>query len=62
MRRKVMKFHIKRAKNRQWYVVLVAANGRVLFTSETYKRFAGCRNLMKAMGSTPISSEILVHR
>lgn len=34
--------HIKRSKNKQFYFTVMAKNGRVLCTSETYKRKHGC--------------------
>jgi uncharacterized protein YegP (UPF0339 family) len=31
----------------QWYCVIVSVNGQVLFTSETYKRKASIKKMMK---------------
>ena len=33
-----MKFHILQSEDKQWYCIIKARNGQVLFTSETYKR------------------------
>lgn len=41
---KIGPFRLKRAGNGEWYWTLVAVNGRVLATSETYKRRAGAFN------------------
>ena len=41
---KIGPFRLKRARNGEWYWTLVAANNRVLATSETYKRRAGAVN------------------
>lgn len=38
---KIGPFRLKRAGNGEWYWTLVAPNGRVLATSETYKRRGG---------------------
>jgi uncharacterized protein YegP (UPF0339 family) len=46
-----MRFEIRRSTNRQYYCRIVASNGQVLFTSETYfnKRDAvNAANLVKA--------------
>lgn len=40
-----MKFHIKRSSDKQYYALIIARNGKILFTSETYKRK---RNAIKA--------------
>lgn len=42
-------FRLKKAKNGELYFVLTAANGRVLVTSETYKREAGALNGIEAV-------------
>jgi uncharacterized protein YegP (UPF0339 family) len=39
---------IKRSKNKQFYFTVNAKNGRVLLTSETYKRKAGVFNAIRA--------------
>lgn len=39
---------IKQASNGQWYWVLVAANGKVLATSETYTTLAACKKGINA--------------
>ena len=41
---KIGPFRLKRARNGEWYWALVAKNGRVLATSETYKKRAGALN------------------
>jgi uncharacterized protein YegP (UPF0339 family) len=33
-----MKFKILQSEDKQWYCIIQARNGQVLFTSETYKR------------------------
>lgn len=37
-------FEIKRAKNKQFYFNLKAANGEIILTSETYKSRTGAKN------------------
>jgi len=44
--------HIKRAKNRQFYFIVKAKNGRTLVTSEQYKRKESCINGMRALLET----------
>lgn len=39
---------IKRSKDKQFYFTVNAKNGRVLLTSETYKRKAGVFNAIRA--------------
>jgi len=39
---------IKRSKNKQFFFTVNAKNGRVLLTSETYKRKAGVFNAISA--------------
>ena len=41
---KIGPFRLKRAGNGEWYWTLIAANGRVLATSETYKMRGGAVN------------------
>jgi len=41
------KFEVLKAKNKQWYFVLKAENGEVLFTSETYKSKQACKDTIK---------------
>lgn len=38
LRGKAATLRVKRSRNRQWYFVLVAANGEPIVTSETYTR------------------------
>lgn len=38
-----MKFEIHKSKNKQFYFVLVARNGEVILTSETYKSKQSCK-------------------
>lgn len=44
-----MKFHIKRSKDKQFYFVLIARNGQVVLTSETYTRKAACRKSITSL-------------
>lgn len=48
---KIGPFRLKRARNGEWYWTLVAANNRVLATSETYKKRAGAVNGIDAARS-----------
>lgn len=44
------RIEIKRARNKEFYGVIIASNGKMLWkTSETYKRRAG---VLKAIGRT----------
>lgn len=40
------KFKIKKAKNKEFYFILVARNGQTIVTSETYKRKSACLKIM----------------
>lgn len=45
-----MKFQIKRSKkNKEFYFVLIARNGKTLLTSETYKRKASCSTAIESL-------------
>lgn len=45
-----MKIEIKRSKkDRQWYAHIKARNGRILFTSEGYRRVHSARNAVDAL-------------
>ena len=48
---KIGPFRLKIARNGEWYWTLVAANNRVLATSETYKAKAGALNGIDAARS-----------
>lgn len=41
-----MKFVIKRTRNEQYRVLIVASNGETLFTSETYTRKAKAKKVI----------------
>jgi uncharacterized protein YegP (UPF0339 family) len=43
----MVKYH--KSKNGQHYVTIVAKNGRVLFTSETYKRKSSAKKAVDAV-------------
>lgn len=47
-------FRIKRSEDRQYYFVIVAKNGQVLATSETYTRKENCK---KSLVSAAFSIE-----
>jgi uncharacterized protein YegP (UPF0339 family) len=42
-----MKAQILKSDDLQWYCILTAKNGQVLFTSETYKRKASIKKMLK---------------
>jgi len=42
---------IHKSKDKQWYFTVSATNGRVLVTSETYKRKANCKKGIAALES-----------
>lgn len=44
-----MKFKIKRSTDNQFYFVLIARNGQVVLTSETYTRKAACRKAITSL-------------
>jgi len=39
-----MKFEIRKAKDKQWYSILIGDNGEDLMTSETYTKKRNCRD------------------
>lgn len=44
-----IRFKMFQGKDKQWYMHIIARNGRILMTSEGYKRKAGarhCRNVI----------------
>lgn len=41
-----MKFDILQSEDKQWYCIIKARNGQVLFTSETYKRKASIMKML----------------
>jgi uncharacterized protein YegP (UPF0339 family) len=50
-----MKAKILQSENGQWYCILIARNGQVLFTSETYKQKKSIlRMLSNNFPKTPI--------
>jgi uncharacterized protein YegP (UPF0339 family) len=44
-----MKFVIERSKNKQFYFNLIARNGRIVMTSETYRRKGSCEKAIASM-------------
>jgi uncharacterized protein YegP (UPF0339 family) len=42
-----MKATILKAEDGQWYCILIARNGQVLFTSETYKQKKSILRMLK---------------
>jgi uncharacterized protein YegP (UPF0339 family) len=40
---------IKKSKDKQFYAVVKARNGKVLFQTETYRRRAGAMNAIKSL-------------
>lgn len=53
---------IKRATDHQWFYVVKAANGKVLLTSETYRRrrnaLKGIAALKKAMKNVKVKEDV----
>lgn len=52
-----MKFVIKKSKNRQFYFILKARNGKTVIQSETYKTRASC---YKAIAAVRLSVNAIV--
>ena len=46
----MFKLKLKRARNKQWYFVIVARNGKIIATSETYKRKSSAEKTMSKLG------------
>ena len=55
-----MKLTINKATNGQFFVNLIAKNGRVLMTSETYKAKAKAVRLADKLATEFVSAEIFV--
>ena len=45
----MFKLKLKRARNKQWYFVIVARNGKIIATSETYKRKSSAEKTMSRL-------------
>lgn len=54
----MFKLKLKRARNKQWYFVIVARNGRIIATSETYKRKSSAE---KTMSKLELTIDLLNH-
>lgn len=52
----MIKIKIHRSKDNQYYTTVVARNGKVLFTSEMYKRK---RNTLKAIAALKTDAEVI---
>lgn len=53
-----MKFIIHRARNKQFYFTLVAANNKIIATGETYKRKGSLLNALSRINPTiPVKDE-----
>jgi uncharacterized protein YegP (UPF0339 family) len=55
----VIQFQIHRAVNRQFYCRIVASNGQVLFTSETYYNKADAVNAASIVKAYAANAQIL---
>lgn len=42
-----MRYEIEKSKDGQWFFHLLAKNGAIIMTSETYKRKASCVRMIK---------------
>jgi uncharacterized protein YegP (UPF0339 family) len=54
-----MKFIIHRSTNKQFYYTLVARNGRIVMTSETYKRKGSCQKAISSMIRNVMNSKTI---
>lgn len=54
-----LKFKIGKAKNGQWYFNIVASNGNILATSETYKTRNGVKKAIATIKLKAASAEVL---
>lgn len=46
-----MRFVIKKSKDNQYYVNIVAKNGKILMTSEMYRKKSSAKKMIKTVGS-----------
>lgn len=54
-----LKFKIEKAKNGQWYFNIVASNGNILATSETYKTRNGLNKAIATIKLKAAGAEVV---